>query len=331
MGENEILVTARWLLSNLIVYLRHHLSYACRIKKHGTLLYRSNGDLLTAHSNALYKGKLKKDVTAHANATMEVHPTHHVDEMNALIHKQIQKILTADLTTTYRFDQIEVDVLVSEIDPQLWSFMKSITRSIFERRGYDVKANKMHTSPYHIHKIRCLFCLCVQMFCTDDRCSTPLHMLVTDTTDRCGGSTELIRILKRLGVCASSDTLARCIQHKVEERQRWGPEQDCVESLPTIISVDNIDFQNSYSRVFCGKQKSSWHGTTVQVVQPSIITNDLYDQWNCTEPLQVHSPCSTHGESTSSMLTNEVQYENRHLECRVYDMPITQEKTQSDH
>ena len=36
MGENEILVTAQWLLSNLIVYLQHHLSYACRIKKHGT-------------------------------------------------------------------------------------------------------------------------------------------------------------------------------------------------------------------------------------------------------------------------------------------------------
>ena len=111
-------------------------------------MYRSNGDLLTALSNALYKGKLKKDMIAHANTTMEVHPTHHADEINALIHKQIQKFLTTDLTTTYRFDQIEVDVLVSEIDPQLWSFMKSITRSISERRGYDVKANKMHTSTY---------------------------------------------------------------------------------------------------------------------------------------------------------------------------------------
>ena len=134
--------------------------------------------------------------------------------VNTLVHKQIQMFLTADLTTTYRFDQIEVNVLVSEIDPQLWSFMKSITRSISERRGYNVKANKMHTSPYHICKIRCLFCLCVLMFCTDDRCSIPLHMLVTDTIDHCGGSTELIRILKRLGVCASADTLA----HKVEER-----------------------------------------------------------------------------------------------------------------
>ena len=78
--------------------------------------------------------------------------------------------------------------------------------------------------------------------------------------------------------------------------------------------------------MFCGKQKSSWHGTTVHIVQPSIITNDLYDKRNSTEHQQVHSSCSTQGQSTSSMLTNEVQYENRHLECRVYDMPITQRR-----
>ena len=34
------------------------------------------------------------------------------------------------------------------------------------------------------------------------------------------------------------------------------------------MSIDNIDFLHSYTRVFCGDQKRSWHGTTVQVVQP---------------------------------------------------------------
>ena len=34
------------------------------------------------------------------------------------------------------------------------------------------------------------------------------------------------------------------------------------------VSADNLDFLHSFARVFCGNQKSSWHGTTVQVVQP---------------------------------------------------------------
>ena len=36
----------------------------------------------------------------------------------------------------------------------------------------------------------------------------------------------------------------------------------------TVVSADNIDFMHSYAHVFSGKQNSSWHGTTVQAVQP---------------------------------------------------------------
>ena len=46
-------VTARWILSNLNSTLQHHLSYCCKIRKHGTPLYRSNGDLLTSLTIAL--------------------------------------------------------------------------------------------------------------------------------------------------------------------------------------------------------------------------------------------------------------------------------------
>ena len=36
----------------------------------------------------------------------------------------------------------------------------------------------------------------------------------------------------------------------------------------TVVSADNIDFMHSYVRIFCGHQRSSWHGTTVQAIQP---------------------------------------------------------------
>ena len=39
-------VTAHWILRNLVSRLGIHLSYACRMRKCGTLLYRTNGDLL---------------------------------------------------------------------------------------------------------------------------------------------------------------------------------------------------------------------------------------------------------------------------------------------
>jgi len=36
----------------------------------------------------------------------------------------------------------------------------------------------------------------------------------------------------------------------------------------TLVSADNLDFVHGHARVYCGKQQRSWHGTTVQVVQP---------------------------------------------------------------
>ena len=41
----------------------------------------------------------------------------------------------------------------------------------------------------------------------------------------------------------------------------------------TVVSADNLDYVHSHARTYCGKQKSSWHGTTVQVVQPRHTTS----------------------------------------------------------
>ena len=36
----------------------------------------------------------------------------------------------------------------------------------------------------------------------------------------------------------------------------------------TVVSADNIDYLHSYTRVCKHNQKSSWHGTSVQLIQP---------------------------------------------------------------
>ena len=82
-----------------------------------------------------------------------------------------------------------------------------------------------------------------------------------------GGSIVLIRSLNRLGICGCQDTLERSIQHRVDHRKKVGPEKE-LELAFTIVSADNIDFLHSYARNFHGQQNKSWHGTTVQMVQP---------------------------------------------------------------
>ena len=46
-SENKQVLTARWVLSNLTSSLQHHLSYVCKVRKYGTLLYHTNDTFLS--------------------------------------------------------------------------------------------------------------------------------------------------------------------------------------------------------------------------------------------------------------------------------------------
>ena len=106
------------------------------------------------------------------------------------------------------------------------------------------------------------------MFTIDSRCTAPFHTTITDLIDCCGGSSELIRALNRLGVCSSYDALLRHIQQCTKVIMEKGILQGLDPSILTIFSMDNIDFLKSHAQVYCGNQKLSWHGTTIQATQP---------------------------------------------------------------
>lgn len=47
------LVTSQWILSNLIATLEHHMTCVCKVRKHGTLIFRQNTNCLSSLSQAL--------------------------------------------------------------------------------------------------------------------------------------------------------------------------------------------------------------------------------------------------------------------------------------
>ena len=119
----------------------------------------------------------------------------------------------------------------------------------------------------HVRKMRRFFCACTLLFTTNSQCSFPLHTLIADAVT-CSGSSRLMKFLNRLGVCTSADKHTRYVTKRVEKQKEEGIMSAYPECAFTIASTDNLDFLHSYARVYCGKQQSSWHGTTVQLVQP---------------------------------------------------------------
>ena len=262
-------ITSRWILSELIANLQHHIDYRCEVRKYGTVIYRRNADLLLPLSEALWK--LRKGKNSQSETSR--HSCDESEEENTMgscfndishrIHAQIRAFLAQDHAVPFEYDKLDFDELIKQFDSDLWKMVCLLTRSISDLRG----TSKVHSTAHHTKRARRLFLLCTILFCTDDRCSMPLHTLLTDTIESQGGSGLLIKLLNQLGVCASADTLSRFIQYKASTFSKNKLKCLNPESF-TIVSADNIDFMHSFAQVFCGRQKSSWHGTTVQATQP---------------------------------------------------------------
>ena len=198
-------------MTHLTTTLQHHLSCVCKVKKYGTLLYLSNGDTLHALTCSLHKSFKTKTACTMDESTSHTplsgNPSQVILDHNSRVHQQVKKFL-ADDAFTFQFDRLSIDTMIADLDPTLWSAICSLTTSVSEHR-HTLKMSDSTTHAQHVKKVRRFYCLCTLMSCTDDCCYLPLHNLITDVVDSLGGSTQLLKILNRLGVYSSSDSLAR--------------------------------------------------------------------------------------------------------------------------
>ena len=118
-----------------------------------------------------------------------------------------------------------------------------------------------------------------------------------------------MKLMNRLGACASEDTHKRYIQYRVEKSMKQGPMCGYPSKPFTVASADNLDFIHSHARVYAGKQQLSWHGTTVQLVQSQPCK--LVDTSKETQPT-VEREVLTHGETTQYSDTQESAIRHPH-------------------
>ena len=304
-------ISSRSVISEITGKFQHHVTYTCKVRKHGTLVYRHDSDILTLLSEALWKLKqahlqpirseaLETSVTPRPDAAEACNIGH----VNKLIHTQIESYLCASAKCPLDYDDLNLDEQISNLDRKLWNAMCILTQSNSEIRGTS-KVNDHQSTAHHVKKVRRFFLLCAILFCTDDRCSIPMHTPMTDLVESQGGSSVLVRVLNRLGVCSSADTLARFVQFKRTASDQHHFKHRSKDAF-TLASADNLDFMHSFARVFCGHQTSSWHGTTVQVAQTlpslSLAENDTMSEECITSTSVDNTLCAINLGDTVSLM-----------------------------
>ena len=203
-----------WVRSQLSSLLEHHLAYRCPVKKCGTVLYRHGGDLVHALSISLSQTReqLSRTSTKEKNDSdkFQLNLASLCTTINNKLHTCIDTLLQEDATHPHSIENINVDEFISKLDPDIWKAICLITQARTSQ------ASKGDIS--RIRKIRRVFCTCALMFTTNNKCSFPLHTLITDAIETCGGSSRLVKMLNRLGVCVSPDTHARYVQYRIKKK-----------------------------------------------------------------------------------------------------------------
>ena len=105
-------------------------------------------------------------------------------------------------------ETLDFEKLIKNLDPDLWKAVCLITKPVSLKAQSNLYGS-------HIRKIRRLFCAYTLLFTTNSHCSFSIHSLLADIVETCDGSSRLLKILNRFGICSSADTHNRYVIERV--------------------------------------------------------------------------------------------------------------------
>ena len=216
------------------------------------MLFRTGGDLLTSLSWVLGRASVEntnqvqvileqKDVATDAHKEKVLNEAG--DIVNNLIHAEISQLHSDVLMASP--SQFNIEQTIQNTTPLLWKFLVSATRIAQERHSSAMSCDSGTTM--HKKRIRQFYILCQLMYCTNSRKHTPLHTLLADVIEVCGGSRNLIKILNQLGAVCSTDThdrFATAVAEKQRERDVWC---ELPDNVFTVATADNFGMLQSHA------------------------------------------------------------------------------------
>ena len=287
--------TTTWLLSSISIHFQSTLGVVCKHRKYGTLLYKRDGDLLKALSKALGNATgIAREAAAQLGLSAEKSDKNTDSEddlekaclaLNKKVHSQAKLMIQTYNDDPLLCAEFDPNTVLSKLDPHLVKCMHILTAPVRGR-------HKLLDGEQDTTSVKKFFCLATILFTTNNQCYMPLHYILTYAIVCMGGSAELVRVLNRFGACVSLDTHNRISTRIVTMRILRDIQSQLIPHTLTVLSLDNIDLMQINAMVSALHSKRSWHGTSVQCVQPLPTSSILCDEEMISppsSPIQVSS------------------------------------------
>ena len=177
--QEHTTLSSRWLQSELVGRLQHHMVYTCKVRKYGTLLYRPSSDIVMLLTEAMWKlrnteqAEGEKEEEKQADCTT-AHSTNQLDasNINKLLHLQIQTFVAEDGQVPYEHDNLNINALMH---PKLWEAICLLTKSKRESIGgvqqWMMKRHLQTTLKSYVGFSCCVQCCLLQMIAVLCQCT----------------------------------------------------------------------------------------------------------------------------------------------------------------
>ena len=292
--------------------ITHKFSQASKM---GTMLYFPGMDLAEAIHTAMYHEKYSEKSFNLTSSRMEsrlFELEKSLDEeqnfyvmLSSVCKKLNEHVLTQCKQNIekyrhkwHKLDKIDLIQLMNDMDPVIWNMIIFLTANKSERQrlmkleSSEFDWTNHHTTSFNFESnadIRAFtqkfFLAYSLIFCTDQECGYPLHVLLSDFVNCYSQSDELNKVLNRLGVCVSKSTHKRFVQSISSMKETESNITDLISDAFSVVSIDNIDKLNPGAAIRSDDSQRCWNGTSVMAQQP--MPNTIKDPSNSHQNMSV--------------------------------------------
>eukprot|EP00117_Sycon_ciliatum_P020451 scpid71142/ scgid18217/ len=186
------------------------------------------------------------------------------EQVHMMIRAQAGDFIGKEFEDGTALNKLNFDKVIQSVHPHLWSWIWVVLYG----EGAQIPTAMPLETQRQTKCLRAIHVLSSLLHAAKPQCVFPLQLVLADVVETYSHSTTLLATLSRFGITAGRDTYDRYKMTIIKQRQERGIQNELMLNSLCCASIDNIDKDMKWKRMYCNDAKRGFHGTSVQHINP---------------------------------------------------------------